>query len=60
MSAVPHVRVLSFTHRGGIYHSTVIDVAQRKIEVTTSPTGRSVHVWIDGVKWGPIPNEVQP
>jgi|DEB0MinimDraft_6_1074348.scaffolds.fasta_scaffold02773_7 hypothetical protein len=48
----PDVRLFSFTHRGGTYHQTVIDVG-RKVEVTTSPTGRSVHVWVDGVKWEP-------
>ena len=56
----PHVRLFSFTLRGGVYHSIEVDVGQRRIEVTTSPTGRSIHVWVDRVKWGPIPEEVQP
>jgi hypothetical protein len=40
----------AFEHRGGTYHQLNIQSEGRKIEVTVSPTGRSVRVFVDGVE----------
>lgn len=38
--------------RRGKYHQAVVDVGDHSVEVTCSPTGRSVHVYIDGERVG--------
>lgn len=49
----PDVRLLSFPHRGSTYFSVMTSWKKRDIEVTLSPTGRSVHVFVDGEKYTP-------
>lgn len=39
------------THKTYVQHDD--GTMHREIEVTISPTGRSVQVYVDGVKWGP-------
>lgn len=34
----------------GVYETAVLTVGKHKVEVTASPTGRSVHVHVDGVR----------
>lgn len=57
---MPDVRVEHGTYgpfRGGVYNLAwvrwVSGKKNRKVEVTVSPTGRSVMVYVDNVKWGP-------
>lgn len=38
---------------GGRYHVVNVDAGNRHVEVTISPTGRSVHVYVDGQRVAP-------
>ena len=38
----------------GAYDTCVTTTEHHRIEVTTSPAGRTVHVHVDGQRWGPI------
>jgi hypothetical protein len=46
----------TFTNRRGRgrYDQCVTITEHHRIEVTTSPAGRTVHVHVDGQRWGPI------
>ena len=48
MSDPMDVRHFTFRHRGGVYHTAVVEAGGHKIEVTCSPTGRSVHLHVNG------------
>lgn len=52
----PFVRMLRFVHRGGMYHAVKIDSPHHRVEVTVSPTGRSVQVYMDGKRMVPEPD----
>lgn len=47
---VPDVRRYSFKHRRRTYHVTYVETPFHKVEITTSPSGRSVQVFFDGQK----------
>ena len=44
-------RVVSIDQRRGDYEVVFIDAGDRHVQVTVSPTGRSIQVHVDGVKW---------
>jgi hypothetical protein len=43
-------RVVNIDERRG-YEVVFIDAGDRHVQVTVSPTGRSIQVHVDGVKW---------
>jgi hypothetical protein len=47
-------RWLRWPLRGRWYRTLKLDWNDREIEITWSSTGRSVHVYVDGVQWGPL------
>lgn len=51
MKSPMNVRWLMFEHRKGRgeYHTAVVDAGGHRVEVTASPTGRNVYVYLDGV-----------
>ena len=52
MSGRDHVDVhtLTFPYRGGEYACVKVTAGAHEIEVTVSPTGRSVQLWANGRK----------
>lgn len=44
-------RVVNIDERRGDYDIVFIDAGDRKIQVTVSPTGRSIQIHVDGEKW---------
>lgn len=57
MSPIEDIRHFTFTAKPrdpGPYGVVKIDtVNDRTIEVSVSPTGRNVHVYVDGKRWVP-------
>lgn len=51
-----HITVRHFTwllsEKRGRYETLIVEAGRRKVEVTVSPTGRSVHVLVDGKEVG--------
>lgn len=39
-----------FSHRGGTYRTAKLLAGDREVEVSMSPKGRSVRVWVDGTE----------
>jgi hypothetical protein len=48
-------KAFTFKHRGGQYTNAVINVNGNNIEITASPTGRRVHIHVNGDLWQPKP-----
>lgn len=50
-------RYLTFLRRvsdPGPYHVLIATVADKhRVEITCSPTGRSIHIHVDGKRWEP-------
>lgn len=48
-----HVRhsVVTVNEHRGVYDVVFIDIGKRRMQVTVSPTGKSIQVHVDGVKW---------
>jgi prolyl-tRNA editing enzyme YbaK/EbsC (Cys-tRNA(Pro) deacylase) len=44
-------RVVNIDQRRGDYEVVFIDAGDRHVQVTVSPTGRSIQVYVDGMKW---------
>ena len=40
----------TFGHRNRLYENLKIKAGKREVEITVSPTGRSVQVFVDGEK----------
>ena len=45
-----NVRRFPFFHQGRLYEILKIKAGKREVEITVSPTGRSVQVFVDGEK----------
>lgn len=57
VSGVPvEVRAFTFTVKDrdpGPYTCAKVDIGRRQVEITVSPTERTIHIHVDGVIWKP-------
>lgn len=61
MAGVP-VTVDAFTFKfrerdPGPYTSANVNIGRRRVQLTVSPTERTFHVHVDGVRWRPDPTQ---